>query len=267
MKLVILDYSGTLSMGSVQFASPLRLSKELERCGLKGLGISTCGMFWEIVVNPTWHEGSTTAAGYKEVMKKILQKSFGLDPSVVSPAAESFVDAYMAVSNIDPSWKPVLDKLKLHQGVKTVVATDHYAEATDAILSSLSEMNIKASAIREPDISLRDVPFLVANSADIGFHKSDPRFWEGIKAWILPEKASKVLIVDDFGANEQAGNSYAQREKIEARIRQTRNALEEVFQVRAEVFPFILEDGCSEDDTFYRNLISEVSEKLNQFLA
>jgi hypothetical protein len=266
MKLVILDYSGTLSMGSVLFASPSRLSAELERCRLKGLGVSTCETFWEIVVNPTWHEGSTTRAGYKEVMKKALHEAFDLDPSVVSPAAERFVDAYMAASIIDPSWKPVLEKLKAHPGVETVVASDHYAEATDAILSSFSEMNIEASALREPVLNIRDASFIIANSADIGFHKDDPRFWEAVKVRVLPEKASEVLIVDDFGANEQAGNSYALREKIKARIRQTEDALEEVFQVRVDVFPFILKDGCPEDDTLYRNLVGEASKRIEQFL-
>lgn len=267
MKLVILDYSGTLSMGSVLFASPSRLSAELERCRLKGLGISTCETFWEIVVNPTWHEGSTTRAGYKEVMKKALHEAFDLDPSVVSPAAERFVDAYMAASIIDPSWKPVLEKLNSHPGVKTIVASDHYAEATNAIRSFLSKMNIEASVIREPVLNIRDASFIIANSADIGFHKDDPRFWEAVKVRVLPEKASEVLIVDDFGANEQAGNSYALREKIEARIRQTEDALEEVFQVRVDVFLFILEDGCSEDNIQFRNLVSKVSKKLDEFLA
>jgi hypothetical protein len=267
MKLVILDYSGTLSLASVLFASSPRLSAELERCGIKGLGVSTCEMFWEIIVNPTWQEGSTTSAGYKKVMKKALQETFHLDHSIVSPAVESFVDAYMAESRIDPSWKPVLEKLNQRPGVKTIIASDHYAEATDAILASLSDMNIKAAALREPGGHIRDVSFVTANSADIGFHKKDPRFWEAVKARIMPDKAAEVLIVDDFGANEQAGNSYAEREKVRVRIRETRDALAEVFQVRVEVFPFILEDGCFKDETHYLNLIGEVSKKLDEFLA
>jgi len=266
MKLVILDYSGTLSLASVLFASPKRLALELDRCGLKRLGISTCGLFWDVVVNPTWQEGSTTTAGYKEAMKKILQKTFHLDASVVSPVVESFVDAYMAASKIDPSWKPFLRNLKTHTGVRTIVASDHYAEATDAILASLSDMGIDAAALRDPTQRIRNIPFIVANSADVGFHKADPQFWEAVKARALPEKVTEVLIIDDFGANEQAGSSYAEREKVSKRIQETEVTLRKVFQAGIEVFPFILEGGCQEDDTLYRNLVGEASKRIEQFL-
>lgn len=265
-KLMILDFSGTLSLRSALFAAPARLSAELERCGLKGLGVETCDMFWEMVVNPTWQEGSTTGAGYKAVMKRILQDAFHVEASVVSPAVESFINAYLGESKIDPSWKPLLVKLSTHPGVKTIIASDHYAEATDAILASLADMGVKAVSLRNSDRCIRDVSFVVANSADIGFHKVDQGFWESVKAQDLPERVEKVLIVDDFGANEQEGNRYAEREKVKTRIQDTAGALEKVFQAEVEVFPFILEGGCTRDDSLYRNLIDEVSKEVDQFL-
>lgn len=267
MKLVILDYSGTLSFRSVLFSTPPRLFAELERCGLKRLGVSTCEIFWENVVNPTWQEGSTTGVGYKEVMKKVLRETFHLDASVVSPAAESFVDAYMAESKIDLIWKPVLEKLNSSPGMKTVIASDHYAEATDAIIASFSDMGIKVAALRDPGRPIRDASFIAANSADLGYHKADPRFWEAVKTRFLPEKTEGVLIVDDFGANEQAGNSYAEREKVYQRIQDTERALKQIFQVGIEIVPFLLEAGCPEEDLNYENLIEEVSKKIDQLLA
>ena len=68
-KLIIFDYSGTLSLEASLFARPDNLMKELEESGLKEFGIESPEIFWEQLVNPTWTEGSTTLVSYKKVLE------------------------------------------------------------------------------------------------------------------------------------------------------------------------------------------------------
>jgi hypothetical protein len=64
--LVVLDYSGTLSTGSVRFAQPRSLAKSLERSGLADLGVAEPAILWSEVIDPTWQQGSTGVASYTE---------------------------------------------------------------------------------------------------------------------------------------------------------------------------------------------------------
>ena len=68
VKLVIFDYSGTLSLESTLFARPDFLMKQLKESGLANLGIESPETFWGEIVNPTWQRGSTTSVGYKKVI-------------------------------------------------------------------------------------------------------------------------------------------------------------------------------------------------------
>jgi hypothetical protein len=70
---ILLDYSGTLSLGALMFGRPDRLLPELKRCGLYSLGVTGLDVFWNRIVNPTWTEGSTTPAGYRGVMEKAVR--------------------------------------------------------------------------------------------------------------------------------------------------------------------------------------------------
>ena len=63
---------------------------------------------------------------------------FGHEPPVALGAASRFVDAYSEQSTIDPRWRPLLKKLAADPSARTVIASDHYAEATDVIVGSLS---------------------------------------------------------------------------------------------------------------------------------
>jgi hypothetical protein len=68
-KLIIFDYSGTLSLESTLFARPEYLMKQLTESGLMELGVSNPDVFWNEIVNPSWLEGSTTPVGYKKVIE------------------------------------------------------------------------------------------------------------------------------------------------------------------------------------------------------
>ncbi|MGZ3595644.1 MAG: hypothetical protein ACXWMV_09865, partial [Syntrophales bacterium] len=68
-KLIIFDYSGTLSLESTLFGRPDYLMNQLRNCGLTDMGITNPSIFWEQIVNPTWVEGSTTQIGYKKLIE------------------------------------------------------------------------------------------------------------------------------------------------------------------------------------------------------
>ncbi len=270
VSLVIFDYSGTLSLGSVLFARPENLAGELARSGLAALGIVTPGTFWDEVVNPTWQEGSLTPAGYREIVSRRVQEISGRERAAVHPAASRFADAYFSRSRIDPGWQPILKELSLKPSVKVIIATDHYAEATDVIMGALAEMQIPASSLRDALRRVPDEPFVVANSADVGHHKAQRRFWEKVKDRICPDKAGSVLIVDDFGSNEQAGDSYAGAEKVAKRQRETVAVLEDVFGVDVEPVHFALREkdrGIEEAGRIPCDMIEKARTAISRHLA
>ncbi|MBW2557670.1 MAG: hypothetical protein JRD69_02330 [Deltaproteobacteria bacterium] len=209
-KLVIFDYSGTLSLDAVRFAEGDNLTGELEQSGLVGLGIADPETFWEEIVNPTWEEGSSTAIGYREVIFRRIKEVFfpAVSDEEIRLSAARFVDSYLAHSPIDDRWHSILQKLSGDPSVVTVIATDHYAEATDYIVGFLKEMGIGTISLKEVSGATVSPGFVVANSADMGAYKVDPAFWEMVRTGLKLGAIKSVLIVDDFGINEEAGDSY-----------------------------------------------------------
>ncbi len=265
-KLVIFDYSGTLSLDAVRFGEDNNLTGELDRSGLAGLGIADPETFWKEIVNPSWEEGSTTSIGYREVMYRRIREN--LPPTVsdgeIRLCASRFVGSYFGHSTVEGRWRSILRKLSGEPSVITVIATDHYAEATDYIVGFLKKMGAGA-------ISLKDVPgatvsqeFVVANSADIGAHKADPGFWEMVRSILKLGAIQSILIIDDFGFNEEAGDSYAYHQKVDNRKRNTIDLLERVFSVPVYAIPFVL---TGKDKKTCGALISQASLEIEQWLS
>ena len=264
-KLVIFDYSGTLSPESPRFARPENLLRALEESGLFSVGVTTPEIFWEEIVGPTWIDGSTTAIGYKQVMAKRIE-TLGLAPGAtvaeIAAASSRFVDRFLAHSRIDPHWRSLLERLTGCPGVAVIVATDHYAETTGTIIRYLHAWDIPAQKAGE--MTGYCVPIFVANSADIGFWKADRRFWEVLKSRFSLETVRSVLIIDDFGFNEAEGDIYKEQSGIERRRIKTAAILGEVFQAGVEVIPFFLDSGESEGASALR--IAETGERIVRFL-
>jgi len=263
--LVIFDYSGTLSLEAPRFGRSENLMQALAESGLFAFGVTTPDIFWGKIVNPTWIEGSTTTIGYKRVMAEriaALCLAPGAAVAGITAAASRFVVSYLDHSRIDPLWRPLLAKLADFSGAAVVIATDHYAEATGTIIRYLNSWDIparKAGEEAEPRF-----PILIANSADIGFWKADRRFWEVLKSRFLPETVRSVLIVDDFGFNEEQGDRYAEWARIEARQAKTFTVLGEVFQAGVEIIPFFLKDSERDDATALR--IAETGQQIERFV-
>ncbi|HUH67096.1 MAG TPA: hypothetical protein VLZ07_11730 [Syntrophales bacterium] len=266
-KLFIFDYSGTLSLESTLFGRPDYLTRELEESGLSNMGITSPAIFWEEIVNPTWYEGSTTAAGYKKIIEdrlRTLTRTDAMNAEEAKAAASSFVDSYLRHSRIDRSWGRVFRELALRPYIRVVIATDHYAEATSYILQFLRELNIQAMpatlAIAHRDS--REV--IVANSADLGFHKDKREFWEILRRGLQMNDVRNIVVVDDFGCNEEKGDSYSRPEKVKRRQRETVRMLQDVFAAKVEVVSFILKEKSEKATS---DLVSDTWRTIDRYLA
>jgi hypothetical protein len=268
--LIIFDYSGTLSPESTLFGRPDYLMKQLKESGLTDLGVTSPRIFWEQIVNPTWVEGSTTQVGYKKLIEDKISAILYQNMSIVSNAKISdatslFVDSYLGHSRIDGRWQPVLEKFNSYPSVRAIIATDHYAEATGYILKFLEKLYIQAVAARAAMAAPGSKAVIVANSADLGFHKDNLRFWEILKNGLYMGGVRRILLIDDFGCNEAKGNSYSAAEKVDQRKRVTVRLLQEIFSVEVQVVPFIIEDYKNEQDI--SDLITKTSAIIDSYLA
>ncbi len=280
-KLIILDYSGTLSRDAALFARSEDLMKHLEDSGLKDLGIDKPEKYWEDIVNPTWLEGSTTSAGYKKVMEERLTAILIQNLFIIKPVLEAteipythivdtvslFVENYFKYSRIDRCWEPILYKMHQCPSIRTIIATDHYAEATGFIIHFLQELQIHAISAKEDSILSHAVAFIIANSADIGVHKADRRFWEILKSSPKMEKIRHILLIDDFGYNEQRGDHYGDFRNVNTRRENTVSILQSLFSAEIEVFPFMIDDGQLSNDEIYENLVMSAAASIEPYLV
>lgn len=268
-KLIIFDYSGTLSLEAPLFARPDYLMKQLAESGLKDMGITSPDIFWSEIVNPTWREGSTTSIGYKKIIVNritaVLYKNVsGVSYVNISDAASLFVNSYLNHSRIDRRWQPILRTLNDNPSVRVIIATDHYAEATGYIIKFLQELQIQSMAAKDAFAAPGTTFMVVANSADLGVHKTDRRFWEILNTGLNMSKLRHVLLVDDFGYNEQKEDSYGTEEKVEQRKRDTVRMLQQVFSAEVEAIPFMRENN--EGEKAFGKLIEQTSVIIDRYL-
>lgn len=243
--LLVLDFSGTLSVAAARFAAPDLLRSELERAGLADLGVDSPAVFFDEVINPTWAEGSTTGRGYAAVLTDRLRRLLSeREPPVAARAvrdrAEAFADRYLAASTIASGWGRWLRRFVGVPDVAVVIATDHYADATGHIIEQLRRLGIPGVPLTS-DAGAPHV--MVANSADLGCHKSDPAFWEAVRS-AVGQPIVRVVLVDDFGANEVDADAYAGDEAVRGRRDTTVALLRSVLGTDVVVRDFVLGDGA-----------------------
>lgn len=242
--LAVLDFSGTLSPGAARFGAAARLDDELVRSGLADLGIATPDVFWDALVNPTWQRGSTTTDGYVTVLTDaavayLTDRGAATDRGAVRAAVTRFAHGYFAASTIAAPWWPWLRRVAGLPAVTVIIATDHYADATQRVLDQLRAADLPAAGVRRarPGTSV-----LVANSADVGHHKDTRAFWQAVAAAVGDVR--RVVVIDDFGANEPGADAYAADGDVVRRRRATTAVLTDVFRADVTAYPFVV----SEDD-------------------
>jgi hypothetical protein len=276
-KLILLDFSGTLSIEAVNFGQKGTLFPYLEESGLVELGVASEEFFWREIVTPTWQEGSTTRRGYINILTERITALRRSNPQTegnanVKRAVSLFMASYFTCCRIDETWKSMLQSLRNAPFTRVAVATDHYAEATAMIIKRMADWNIETIPL-EKAVKGAENPLIVANSADIGFHKIDSRFWRAFHEQLFPpgHQEIKVLLVDDFGANEASGDHYGNDAQVTARKEKTRQALEEVWGKSVDVYPFILKfpqkdpPNSAEKKALYRSLVEQVLSYIQSF--
>jgi len=271
-RMVVLDFSGTLSLSATEYGRAEHLLRKLEESGLCRFGLDSVERFWTEVVNPTWQEGSTTAKGYRQLLFEQLSRLSSSRSEKVSKAeieacAARFVDGYFQHSTIAPQWRVVIEDIVREADALAVVASDHYAEATSHILRQLEVLGLEGvPALR----ALSPGQVLVANSADLGHPKASRQFWERLQRAQGIGALQVIGIVDDFGFNEQPEDAYAAAEKVRARQEQLMAVLASVFSAPVRVFPFRLEVGAVGDPLrteAYLRLIEQARRFVRQVLA
>ncbi|HON99301.1 MAG TPA: hypothetical protein PLN44_02705 [Syntrophales bacterium] len=254
--LVIVDYSGTLSCAAALFALPHRLEGELRASGLAARGVKDGASLFARVVRPTWQEATTTALGYGGAIVAALGGEDG-DGEELRRAAGTFVGRYLAASTIEEAWLPLLTEPARRPGLFLLVATDHYAEATGAILGHLAALGLAGAAVRDWGRK-GGPPLAVANSADLGFPKESEGFWEACRSFLPLGGVRRIVVVDDFGANE----AYADPRDVPRRRRAVGEAVGRVFGLRPEIVFFRLPSPPWEGDVVAGAVSASVAEVL-----
>lgn len=259
-----MDFSGTLSLGAVLFGRKESLERALQTSGLWELGINHPDIFWNELVNPTWEEGSTTSRGYVTLLSIQVQlwlraQHQEVPEKRVERSARRFVNSYLRASGIDAAWGKVLKYLLDVPFVTLIIATDHYAEATAHIKAQLHQLGVGSSESKK---------VLIVNSADVGAHKEDIAYWEHVRAQ-LPTLPKEILLIDDFGANEDPLDAYAGDSAIARRREATVAVLRQVFGGTVIVFDFVLacEQGITSLQTLrrvFRRKVQQVDAFLHQ---
>jgi len=270
-KLVIFDFSGTLSIKPVVFGSEENLADALKDSSLWGLGLSSPDRFWKDVINPTWTQGSTTPIGYEKLLTERISKILQVAPEMVAPRVSAFARKYFQTFEVHPAWKEVFDEINQHAGCLTLIATDHYAEATGWIIRKLQERGLSAaSAFAEAVKQTESIPIRVANSADVGYPKASREFWLKLKQRLSLNSISLILVIDDFGFNEQAVDDYSSQEKVRRRQNSQKKILSAVFDCPVRVFKFFLQNKNWHDwrtvEQRYQQLITQVKKFLKEGL-
>jgi len=274
-RLAVLDFSGTLCLAAPRFATPEALREELKASGLAALGISP-EVFWSELINPTWTAGSTSPIGYRRILTARLEEVLAagkLPPAggPIAPAVSRFANRYFQSCRVDPLWSRFLRTCTGQARLAAVIASDHYAEATDAILGSLAGMAIPARPLAGASASPPEEAVLVANSADLGAPKSSREFWDSVRAVLDCRELKGVFLVDDFGSNEPEGDAYGDSGKVRERRDRTMARLKEVFQAPVDCCFFSLRpaaDGpAGPRERIAAARIAEALEALQRFLA
>ncbi|HAJ27343.1 MAG TPA: hypothetical protein DCG53_08910 [Syntrophus sp. (in: bacteria)] len=281
---IVFDYSGTLSLEAVAFGKSDALERQLHLSGLADFGVASPDIFWNTIVNPTWEKGSRTPIGYRRLMVDKISEELTArrkDSSLadLDRAAGIFVGQYFSHSPIDPSWRPLLRELYNHPRITNVVATDHYAEATEAIKDQFRDMQMKAVSLPagggakvRDKIGSASVTtdskscFFVANSADLGYHKDEEEFWVRVREETGWTPGDRLLLVDDFGANEIGGDLYGQEARVAKRWQGTKDLLTKVFAGRVEVVPFVLSGDETSGNGEAHLLIGKIAVSIRESL-
>ncbi len=249
--LIIFDFSGTLSLDAVAFGAPETLMRHLAESGLVRYGIDSPGTYWKTIAGPSWSSAAVGPLGLTGAIVRQIEQRAGSIDRQGQIAAAAFTAAYLGACRVHAGWLDLLRALAREGAATVVIATDHYAEATAAIVSHLTDEGIPARALTRP---AGTHTLWVANSADLGHLKAEMGFWAAVRAAVGPMDSGGILLVDDFGANETAGSDYSRSEAVPGRRKETAARLAAVFEAPPRIFQFFVSDPAAADAAVARSV-------------
>lgn len=216
--LIIFDYSGTLSISMAQFSETTRLIRTLNKSGLAKYKINSPEVYWEEIVWKTWGHASITSKHYSQyIFEQLLRLNYNSNQNYINQleiSAKNFVNSYLSFAKIENKWKMLLQKLANTPEIILLIATDNYFEFSKKIISEFENIQLPATCISN-DFNFSKIKYkqiLIANSAEIGYTKSQFKFWMFIKNKISEiydlANLQNILLIDDFGENENSADVY-----------------------------------------------------------
>lgn len=270
----IFDFSGTLTLGSLIFGRSDVLQQALQATGVWSLWLArrTAGeasveeqiaAFWNDVITPTWESGGTTHAGYARLLTERLGQHCDASPVEIHRVISDFAACYWEHLTIHPAWGAYLRRLVAQPEARVVIATDHYAEATNHILRQLTRLGLAGMPVLQAKNSpvASTTSALVANSADLGCLKSTRQFWQAVREALPQPDWSCIHLIDDFGANEAPLDAYSTPEQSAARQHAVEAVLTDVFGCRPQIVSSVLLHTTAPIATLmmeFENLIRQV---------
>ncbi len=253
--LIIIDYSGTLSLSTCLFGTDKYLIDAFKTSGLWDLGVKNINFFWKDLISSTWDEGATTSIGYNMLLsKKLIELKFRDEKKIIQ-ACQSFTELYLQNSNIENEWFPILRSWQKNPLIMILIVTDHYIEMTQHISSQLDIFGLNnialdknlSSYLTHKSVS-SDNSIIIANSANLGCLKQSMLFWNQIKACLSQYEFEQLLILDDFGYNENINDEYSQNDKIQKRKDKILDIITHYFPLPFLCYPFFLKSIHSGDN-------------------
>ncbi|HOO62809.1 MAG TPA: hypothetical protein PK364_02675 [Synergistaceae bacterium] len=267
---MLLDFSGTLSRGAAEFGFPENLERALKESGLESLGVRNIEDFWSRCIIPFWKRGSTSNAGYGALLEKALREKYGASEEAAREGAIHFRNFYFGASRIDPLWKSLLEYVANRREITGVIVTDHYAELSAHLEKELKEMGLRGISLKKAPSLIPEKALGIANSADLGFTKDREDFWETLRRH-LPSPFEDISLVEDFGANESAGDAYGNPRKVLERRRKTAEHIRKIFHRSPVIYDCALPGKCKKEEKIfsreYENRVLDITQKIKESLT
>jgi hypothetical protein len=262
--LICIDYSGTLSLTMPEFASKW-LNYYLEECGLTMYPIPVGEDFFREMIIPVWEEASIKDVPYARCLTRQIMKETKIPKELeeeILYKTHCLIHAYFIKGTIDSQWKKLLQFLLSKKDTFIIVVSDHYFDARHYFPFHLRELGFQ-SQVLENNISIRKKGTIyLAISAIMGNRKDHPHFWKNLKEKLSMEhdEIRNVVLIDDFGSQENDFGFYNSSEKITSRQKNIKQAIQKAFYIEPNLYHFKVKTPVT---TFE---LSQVLDELQEWL-
>ncbi|GAB4170684.1 MAG: hypothetical protein Kow00108_04820 [Calditrichia bacterium] len=232
--LILIDYSGTLTIGGMNFLKNDQANSLLDWELLNKFQIPDMQTFWEQLITPGWPKGAISDVPYPQLLLEQTEKLntilYHQYSETLSRMFKQFCYAYFEAQLPAHQWIPVIKSLNSQPSISVVICSDHYIDAAYYLLRYLREQGITCSFINPNVRHVDDHQVFLAFSSLFGHTKEEKAYWHVLNS-SLTFVPSEILIVDDFGANECDLDTFSQPQQVTIRKQQILNHIKDVFAI------------------------------------